>query len=498
MARVDVSNGNELLLRRTDHRLIADPSRCISRLFVPGQEDFGSKQSRTGRVLERVLVLTEEEVCEALDDVYERFGARHSDLTHILENHAHRVANRVGPGAKLSDERWRLIGALFTRECSVEGAALTNPSVVMHPNQNGTKPGSVRFIMSLRGIGEGHRSSIGFRSGVIDNKGVVDIDPPAPHPMTGTHWEPLLDSTNFRGLLEDMDDLGENARFILGLLGEQFTLAELNHALLRFVAERDSFLNPEVTAEHFRVIAERNYTVTYPKEVDISERIIWPNSRAEWHGMEDARFVRFVDDSGEVTYFATYTAFDGSSISQQLLSTPDFGTFETTPISGKAAEGKGMAIFPRKVGGMYMAMSRADDESNLVTISDNLTHWSAITPVQFPRRTWEIVQLGNCGSPIETEAGWLLLNHSIGPMRTYCISAVLLDLEDPSKVIGELEKPILWPLDGEQRDGYVPNVVYSCGSLVHGNTLMMPFGIADKSIGIAVGELDRILNQLVS
>ncbi len=484
------------LVRRALHRLMPDPSRVVSRLFVAGQEDYGAQQSRASLVIDRVLALTEEEVCAALNDVYNRFVDRHKDLTQDLELHAHRVANRVQPGVTLSEERWRLIGALFSHEFSIESAALTNPSMVAHPDQSGLDPGSTRFVMSVRCIGEGHRSSIGFRTGVVSADGEVVVDTPGEHPAIGIHWEPLLRQSNFKGLLEEMNDLGENARYVMSQLGETFTLTELNSVLFRFLDGRDSFRNSDTTVHHFRMIAERNYSVSFSAERDVSERVLWPVSYAEWRGMEDARFVKFIEEDGSSRYLASYTAFDGTDVSQQLLETQDFISFETHPISGKAARGKGMAFFPRKVGGMYAAMSRADNESNWVTFSEHLDYWNTTLSVQIPLRPWELIQVGNCGSPIETEAGWLLLTHAVGPMRTYCIGASLLDLNDPARVIGILKEPLLAPMEDE-RNGYVPNVVYSCGSLKVGSNIVIPYGISDHAIGLAIADLDGLLSRLV-
>lgn len=490
-------NPHDPLVRRVNLRLLPDSRRVISRLFVAGQEDFGATQSRATQVLERILELSDNEVSHALDDVYNRFVERHEDLTKDLEAHAHRMANRVQPGLVLSEERWRLIGAVFTHEFSIESSALTNPSIVPHPNQSGMNEGALRFVMSVRGIGEGHRSSIGFRQGVIDADSDIEVEPPGEHPVIGTHWEPLLQQSNFRGLLEEMDDMGENAGYILRQLGETFSLTELNDVLYRFLDSKDSFRNADMTVHHFRMIAERNYSVTFPQERDISERVLWPVSYAEWRGMEDARFVQFTEDSGLIRYLATYTAFDGVGISQQILSTEDFQVFETHPMSGAAARGKGMAFFPRKIGGMYAALSRADHESNSIAFSDHLDYWSASMLMQVPTNSWGIIQLGNSGSPIETEGGWLLITHGVGPMRTYSLSAVLLDLDDPARVIGSLDGPLLTPREDE-RDGYVPNVVYSCGSLVHGDHLVIPYGISDQNIGFGIVSVSELLNRMTS
>ena len=497
MADLSQPSLNPPLVRRLGTTLTPDGSRVISRLFVAGQEDFGVKQSRTSMVIDRVLSLSEEEVRQALEDVYARFVDRHDEIKRDLELHAHRVANRVAVGALLSEERWNLIGAYFTHEFSIEGASLTNPSMVVHPDQDGVEKGSVRFALSVRGIGEGHRSSIGFRSGIVSDMGDVTIDPPGEHPVIGTHWEPLLEQANFRGLLYELDEVGENARYVLDQLGPTFTVKELNDVLFRIMDDHDTFRNADATVHHFRMITERNYCITFPVTRELSERVLWPVAAAEWRGMEDARFVRFEHDDGAIKYLATYTAFDGVNISQQLLCTDDFAAFETHPISGSAAHGKGMAIFPRKIGGQYFAMSRSDHESNSIAVSEHLQHWNQSVPVMTPVRPWELIQLGNCGSPIETEAGWVLLTHGVGPMRTYSISASLLDLNDPMRVLGNLAEPLIAP-HPEQRDGYVPNVVYSCGGMLHGKQLVLPFGVADQSIGFAIVDMDELLSRLTS
>ena len=497
MAGVNSPIDDDVLAKRTTHRLMPDASRVISRLFVAGQEDYGASQSRAGLVIERVIGLSEEQVNASLDNVVSRFSHRHENLFDDLEAHAHRVAHRLQPDLTLSPERLRLIGALFTHEFSIEGAALTNPSIVPHPDQSNVEDGSLRFVMSVRGVGEGHRSSIGFRTGIVNSTGDVSIDEVEDFPVIGSHWESALNQCNFRGPLEELQDLGENGRYILGQLGETFTTEDLNRVLFQFLLDRDSFKNVDNTVHHFRMIAERNYVVTFSEDKDLSERILWPVSYAEWRGMEDARFVLFHHDDGSDQYLATYTAFDGMGVSQQLLSTNDFLSFETHPLAGMAARGKGMAFFPRKIGGVFAAMSRADHESNWLSFSDRLDYWSALTAIQLPSRPWELIQLGNSGSPLETEAGWLVITHAVGPMRTYHLSAMLLDADDPARVIGTMDRPLLSPREDE-RDGYVPNVVYSCGSLIHAGKLVLPFGIADQSIGIATVQVDELLEELMS
>jgi predicted GH43/DUF377 family glycosyl hydrolase len=482
---------------RTGIHLRADPSRVFARLFVPGQEDFGVTQSRTSAVLDRILSLTEDEVKRALNDVVLRFSERHDDLDLWLESHAHRVAARLDAPTHFSDDRWKLIGAYFTHEFSVEGAALTNPSVVRHPDQTGTPDGSLRFVMSVRCIGEGHRSSIGFRTGLIDEYGNVSVDEPGDDLDIGMHSEGRLRHIAFLGLLEMLGDFGENAQYVLHHLDGVFTRADLEEQINRLLHDHTTYRNADLTAQHLRSIADRAYSVSFSVDSLVSERVLWPHAPAEWRGMEDARFVEFDDpDLGKI-YFATYTAFDGVDINQQLLSTRDFLQFEITPVSGEAARGKGLAIFPRKIDGRFAALSRADRETNSISFSHHLEYWDDAVEVQLPMRHWEVVQLGNCGSPIETAAGWLVLTHAVGPMRTYCISAILLDRDDPLRVIGSLDTPLLVPSEFE-RDGYVPNVVYSCGALKHEHNLLLPFGIADQSIGIAVANVDDLLDRLTA
>lgn len=263
----------------------------------------------------------------------------------------------------------------------------------------------------------------------------------------------------------------------------------------RLLHNRDAYRNVDETIRHLHTVAECTYSVRFGPTSRVSERVLWPFAGVEIQGMEDARCVRFVDDSGEPTWFASYTAFDGRTIAQQLLSTTDFETFESRPLTGRAAAGKGLAIFPRTVGGRYVAMSRADHESNAITTSDRIEHWDEMHTVQVPTRPWELIQMGNSGSPIETEAGWLALTHAVGPMRTYCLSAVLLDLHEPTRVLGSLDRPLMSP-EPDESYGYVPNVVYSCGSLLHRGTLVIPYGIADHSIGVATVPVDDLLEVL--
>ena len=483
------------LVTRSPQRLAADPSRVITRLFVPGTEGFEHQDSRAGAVLKRILALDEDEVRWALDDVVTRFDGRHRDLVGTFRDHADELADRLNTDIELSPARMLLLGATFTSEYAIEAAALCNPSIVAHPDQAGTAAGSLRFVMSVRGIGEGHRSSIGFRSGVVDAEGGVTVDAPARFATVGSVGSTLLDAAVFRSELARLHDGGEAADYVLDALGDRFTRADLDEQLEALRAHRSTRGHAQETISLIRAIAERFYAVEFADEIPLSERVLHPTLAAESAGMEDARFVRFVNDDGSVRFYATYTAYSGSEISQQLLETTDFQSFTSAPMTGTAAANKGLALFPRRIGGRFAAMSRSDRESNSVAYADDPFVWMDSAPCQRPTQAWEAVQLGNCGPPIETEAGWLVLTHGVGPMRTYRIGAILLDLEEPTRIIGQLRQPLLSPAADEQ-DGYVPNVVYSCGALVHGETLVIPYGIGDAAIGIAGVPLRELLAEL--
>jgi predicted GH43/DUF377 family glycosyl hydrolase len=483
------------LVTRSPQRMVADQSRVITRLFVPGQEGFEHRDSRAGAVLDRVLALDEDEVRSSLDDVVTRFDGRHRDLVGTFRRNARELADRLDPDSDLSEARMLLLGAVFTNEFAIEGAALCNPSMVADPDQSGAAAGSLRFVMSVRGIGEGHRSSVGFRTGVVDGAGGVTIDEPAPFATVGAVMPTLLDAAVFRSELARLHDAGEAADYVLDALGDRFTRADLDEQLDNLQTHLSTRGHAAETMSLIRAIAERTYGVEFADDSPLSERVLYPAMSAEGAGMEDARFVRFVDDDGSVTFYASYTAYSGSHISQQLLETEDFRSFTSTPMVGSAAANKGLALFPRRIRGRFAAMSRSDRESNSIAYSDHPFVWTDSVACQTPARAWEALQLGNCGPPIETEAGWLLLTHGVGPMRTYHIGAILLDLEDPTQILGQLREPLLSPAPDEQ-DGYVPNVVYSCGGLVHAETLVLPYGIADSAIGVATVPLPEILAAL--
>jgi predicted GH43/DUF377 family glycosyl hydrolase len=483
------------LLARTQHRLLPDASRTLCRLFVPGQETLIRGGSRAMAVIDRVLELSEQEVERTLAQTLARFSDRHRDLAETLEHNFGLIAHRLGAEIKVGRARRQLIGAYFTQEYALEAAALFNPSIVAHPDQAGCRSGEVRFVMSLRAVGEGHVSSIEFRSGTIGSDHGIRFDPPGRFLDTGCPRSVLYDRDLFHEKLAEFGHEDENARFLWSILPSRFTSAELDIALAKLSKQHVTRGDSAVLADKARWMAASNYTVEFDERHDLSERVLWPTGPAESHGMEDARFVRFTDGDNQV-YYATYTAYDGSLVAPQLLETSDFRTFTVSQLSGPSAKNKGMALFPRRIGGRYTALSRWDRESNAIGYSDDGHRWSDAITIQAPTRPWELIQLGNCGSPIETPAGWLVFTHGVGPMREYAIGVVLLDLDEPERLIAALPEPLL-VADESEREGYVPNIVYSCGAMIHGETIVLPYGCSDSSVRTATVDLSLLLERLV-
>jgi len=482
-------------VRRTGHVLRPDPDRVLARLFVPGQETGSNGESRSAAVLGRVLALDEDDVDRELRDLTDRFGDRHHDIEATWDEHFALVRHRLADARPLATNRRRLVGAYFTHEYAVEAAALFNPSMVPHPDQTGLPAGSTRFVMTVRATGEGHVSSMELRTGTIDAAGVVVLDAAPVHARPPVVTEPRFERTVFRHQLADLDGGRENADFVLAALGPEFGRADLDRALDDLRAQRLTRGSAVRTTERFDRIARRSYDAAFPPGSPLSDRVLMPQSPTECNGVEDVRMVRFRAADGGETYLGTYTAYDGRDISAQLLRTDDFADFSSRPLSGPGARNKGLALFPRQVGGRYVALSRADRETNAITWSDDLLRWDDPVVVQRPEQGWELVQLGNCGPPVETERGWLVLTHGVGAMRTYSIGALLLDLDDPTRVVGRLPRPLLTAL-GDERSGYVPNVVYSCGAMRHGRTLVLPYGTSDSATRIALVDLDALLDEL--
>jgi predicted GH43/DUF377 family glycosyl hydrolase len=473
---------------------VPDASRVLSRLFVPGQETLIQGDSRAKVVVDRVLAMSEDQVDRTLARTTDRFGGRYRDLAATLEGNFRLVAHRVGGEIEVTGARRRLIGAYFTQQYALEAAALFNPSIVPHPDQAGCGPGELRFVMSLRAVGEGHLSSIEFRTGMISAESAVCIDEPGRFLDTGQSRPTTYDRGVFQERLAEFGHEGEDAQLLWSLLPPRFGLAELDAAVDALSRQQATRGDSAALVDRVRWAAASSYQVEFDERHPLSERVLWPTGPAESHGMEDARFVRFTDGQ-DPPYCATYTAFDGSGVASHMLLTEDFRTFTVNQLSGPATRNKGMALFPRRIAGRYAALSRWDRESNAIAYSDDRRRWGNAGNIQVPEHPWELVQLGNCGSPIETEAGWLVFTHGVGPMREYAIGAILLDLEDPERLISALPEPLL-VADESERDGYVPNVVYSCGSLLHNGTIVLPYGCSDSSVRVATIDLERLLGEL--
>ena len=483
------------MVTRQAVRLHPDARRVVTVPFVPGEEMPGG-DSRAVAVTERILAMDQAAVTGTLAELKRRFAHRHRDLEATWKSHFALAAHHFEKGADVPAETALLIGAYFTREVSVEAAGLVQPlPLLLTPTRPGW-PRGARFVMSLRAPGEGHVSSIEFRTGTIDAAGNSST---TRAPTWGPAWSrPGL--TNGAFSIPNWPNTG-----VTTMLPPSSWTASTHTSGPPSSKPPSPASTPSSCPEllsgtpwsGIRWVAANNYTVEFPARTTISERVLWPNGPSELNGMEDARFVRFVDDDGAVTYRGTYTAFDGSLVAPQMLSTTDFRTFVVSQLSGPFATNKGLALFPRKVGGRHLALSRWDRERLAVTVSDDGREWAEGTTLELPVQPWDLVQVGNCGSPLETAEGWLVLTHGVGPMRSYAIGAVLLDLDKPSQVTGVLPGPFLVPSEDE-REGYVPNVVYSCGALLHGGSLVMPYGFSDSGVGFALVDVAELLSRMVS
>lgn len=418
-------------------RLHADPSRVVVRPFHLAWQASGGAPSRTERLVHEVLAMSREQTRAELEVVLKDFEARHWQTRRVFMTRYEEIEDRLDiDGSEISDEKRQLIGAYFCHEYSYAAAALMNPSAVPHFDQTGMPAGSMRILMSMRAVGEGHISSIAFREGIITDKNKLKL---APEPPFATATD-----TN------DGDELA---------------------------------------------MPEGPVTVHRHRDSTLSGTVIFPITQAQSKGLEDLRLVQFTHDDGSLEWLGTYTAYNGSMIQSELLRTRDFRAFDLVPMSGSAARNKGMALFPRKIAGQYMMIGRQDGENLFLLRSNTLTHWEEGERLLEPRYPWELVQIGNCGPPIELDEGWLLLTHGVGAMRKYSIGAVLLDKADPSKVIGRTREPILAAAD-QDREGYVPNVVYSCGAIRHGGTLFLPYGVADSSVAFAFIPITALLSHM--
>ena len=471
--------------------LLPESARVIIRPFIP------SSVHRITTIIGRALALSEEEAARDLENVLLDFDSRHLDLASHLLGNFERVIPHLFTHRSLSQTRKLLIGALFSGEYALESAALFNPSIVPHPDQEGVPAGGLRFVMSLRATGEGHISSIEFRTGLIAPDGGIRLDPISRF-VTVPEIEPnpSYKKTPFIVKLHEMGFDNDHSTTVMEPLAESFTRRDLNASVLRIRRETMPVTQDlNSTLRCVQWLADSNYEINFSPKLAMSERIIFPVSSNESNGIEDARFVRFTEDDGAVMYYATYTAYNGHAILPQLIETQDFLHFRVLTLNGTAVQNKGMAFFPRRIDGNYAMLSRQDDENLSIMFSDNPHYWSDSSVLLRPAEMWESVKIGNCGSPLETEAGWLVITHGVGPMRKYCIGAALLDLHDPTKVLGRLREPLLMP-EGSGREGYVPNVVYSCGALIHDRELILPYAMSDRASTIVSVSLDELLAAL--
>lgn len=484
---------SSLSVHRTGIVLSPNRQRVVLRPFQPPGAD------RVVRVLARVSQLAESEVDLQLNQVMKEFHGRHQSPESFFLQRFNDLRSYLFTDVALTQNRALLLGAYFTQEYALESAALFNPSMVWHPDQSNLAQGSRRFAMSLRAVGEGHISSIVFRSGTVDRNSQIHMDVPAKFATT-----PRLipDSSYNKDLFQrKLIELGLATPFsneVMSTLPSEFTLERLEQTLkasLRQHRVHHAEIAPLV--DRIIMLAKSNYTILYSAEHDLSERIVFPLSPTETNGIEDARFVQFTDDHGQSCYYATYSAYDGRMVLPQLLETTDFLQFKMHTLNGAAIANKGLALFPRMINGQYVMLGRQDGEHLFLMYSDMLHFWHTKELIIKPTYPWEYVQLGNCGSPIETEAGWLVLTHGVGAMRKYCIGAVLLDLEDPARIIGRLREPLIAPNE-QEREGYVPNVVYTCGSIIHQDQLIIPYAMSDYATTFATIGVPELLASMTS
>ena len=485
-----------MIAHRVQAGLRPDPARVIARLFLPGEE-LHRARSRASQVVARVMSLPEDEVERLAAGLLRDFSGRHHHYQELLRRNASNVSAHIQEAHELTAARTLLLGATFTAEYATEAAGLCNPSAVLSPDQDGLRAGQARVALSVRGIGEGHISSIGFCSAVVGPGAQWSFEPrllPASAADTmPTNWR----KAHLRAVLADQGNLDELAEAVLHVLPAELEDVDLERALAN--AHRDLLARPgsAATVDLLRTVVSSAYSASFAPDVDLGQRILSPAADEESNGMEDARFTRFVDDDGTAEYRATYTAYDGRQIAPRLLISSDLSAFRAYRLAGPAARNKGMALFPRKVHGQHLALCRSDGENTSLASSADGYVWDRPVLLREPSAPWEMLQVGNCGPPIETDQGWLVLTHGVGPMRVYVIGTLLLDLDDPTRVVGYSMTPLLSPGRDEQ-DGYVPNVVYSCGALLHDGLLWIPYGIDDCRIGVAYAPLGEVLADMSS
>lgn len=484
-----------VLIKRKNIRFIPDPSRVIVRFLY-------LDANRSANVIHAVMGLSDAEVTYVFGQVLRNYSLRHRNISKIFEKHYNSISSlfsQMGIDPEtLNFSRKLLIGSYFTLEYAIESAAFFNPSIIEHPDQTGLKKDEKRVIISFRATGEGHISSIVFRTGILDKSSNLSLEPVGKMMEEAEHIRRhVYEKESFKSKLDEM--LGFHTiiphDLIMDKLPDKFTYGELRDTILTARTTLHLAADKDLLFNQIMWLASSHYELEFSYDTHISERVIFPVSATERNGIEDARFVKFKEEDGSDIYYATYTAYSGITVLPKMLSTRDFYHFEIWPLHGEIAQNKGMALFPRKINGKYAMLCRVDGVNNFIAFSDKITIWREAKLLQQPRYPWEYVQIGNGGSPIETPEGWLVITHGVGPMREYVLSASLFDLQDPQKEIGRLNKPLLIP-NTEEREGYVPNVVYSCGSMIHNNDLILPYAMSDYGSTYATLDLRELLNAL--
>ncbi len=487
----------KIAVNRKENVFHPDPNRVIARFFSNGDK-------RAINTIGAISKMSNQEASIALRQVLRDYSMRHRNISRIFEKHFDKISHlcehvNIDPSS-LDISLKILIGSYFTSEYSIEAAAFFNPSMVEHPDQSELEPGAKRVILSFRATGEGHISSIVFRTGVLDKHSNLRIEPVGNMLEEAEHVRRYVyQKSTFQKKLHEMHKLQTSipADLILENLNDQFTYGELRRCVDEYRNKLEMNAENEVLLDQIIWLASSHYELDFSLDTNISERVIFPVSAHEKNGIEDARFVKFTDEDGQLIYYATYTAYDGTSILPKMLDTREFYHFRVSPIHGEIAQNKGMALFPRKINGKYAMLCRLDGYSNYIAFSDKLNVWREAKLLQEPKYPWEFIQIGNCGSPIETTEGWLVITHGVGPMREYVLGASLFDLDNPEKEIGRLNAPLLIP-DSNEREGYVPNVVYSCGSMIHNDDLIIPYAMSDFASTYATVCLEELLHELKS
>ncbi|MCU7549266.1 glycoside hydrolase family 130 protein [Chitinophagaceae bacterium LB-8] len=479
-------------VNRTNIRIHPDYKKVIARFFNTGNE-------RSLLIINKVMQMDDKDAEIVLSNIFKEFSNRYRNIYDIFLKHFALVKDLLPLNEQHAiSEKKLLIGAYFTMEYSIEAAALFNPSIVEDPDQGGAGAGQKKVIVSFRATGESHISSLVFKRGLLDENGMIHFEPSGKYISEGIVTQQKNDNKlAFEKLLTQMVLPEDIYPTILKQLQDPFSYKEIEKALKNALLKIESATEKNKIKYDILSMVNTSYEVHFPPESLLSERVIFPVTLTEKNGIEDARFVKFIEDDGSFTYIATYTAYDGSFILPHLITTRDFCDFKVAPLHGRAAINKNLALFPRKINGQYAMISRIDGINNYIMFSDDLYLWEEAILLQQPKLPWELVQIGNAGSPIETEKGWLVITHGVGPMRKYCLGASLFDLDDPTKELGRLNEPLLVPNE-EERHGYVPNVVYSCGSIIHGDKLFIPYAVSDHASSFATVPLKELLEEIIN